>query len=104
MGDPPHNIRRTVQSVPLLQEVISYAFTQYCLKIGEIAYLKIVTYIIKMNQLLLTLEHFLVLLILALVRPTRRGSGGRMPLSSITPTVHHTAALSMPAIKVSNIN
>jgi hypothetical protein len=38
----------TIWNVPLLQEVISYAVKQYCLKIREIAYLKIVTCIIKM--------------------------------------------------------
>jgi hypothetical protein len=57
-----------------------------------------------LNQLLLTLEHFLILLILALVGPTRRGSGGRMPLSGITPTIRHLITQSKPAMKVSIIN
>jgi hypothetical protein len=40
---------QTVRSVPLLQEVISYAIKQYCSKIGKITYLKIViTCIIEM--------------------------------------------------------
>jgi hypothetical protein len=39
--------QQTIQSVPLLQEVISYVVKQYCYKIGKIAYLKIVTCIIE---------------------------------------------------------
>jgi hypothetical protein len=39
---------RTIQSVPLVQEVISYVVKQYCYKIGKIAYLKVVPCIIKM--------------------------------------------------------
>jgi hypothetical protein len=36
------------QSVPLLQEDVSYAVKQYCYKIEKIAYLKIVSCIIEM--------------------------------------------------------
>jgi hypothetical protein len=57
-----------------------------------------------LHQLLLTLEPFLVLLIPALAGPTRRGSGGRMLLVGITPTVYHHVTQSKPAIKVSIIN
>jgi hypothetical protein len=57
-----------------------------------------------LNLLLLTLEHFLVLLVPALVEPTGRGSGERMPLSGITPTIHHPVAQNKYVIKISIIN
>jgi hypothetical protein len=41
-------MNHTIQSVPLLQEIIRYAVKQYFYKIGEIAYLKIFTRIIEM--------------------------------------------------------
>jgi hypothetical protein len=47
-GGTRKQLRWTIQSVPLLQEVVSYAVKQYCLKVEEIGYLKIVTCIIEM--------------------------------------------------------
>jgi hypothetical protein len=52
--------QRTVRSVPLLQEVIKYAFEQYCYKIGKIAYLKIVTYIIEMMYCWLCIRFWII--------------------------------------------
>jgi hypothetical protein len=57
-----------------------------------------------LNQLLLTLEPFLVLLVPTLAEPTGRGIGGRTPLSSTTPTAHHPIVQSKHAIKDSIIN
>jgi hypothetical protein len=104
--------RRTVQSVPLLQEVISYAVKQYCYKIRKNAYLKIVTCIIDvllalhqvLHHLLVMSQCFLILVIPVLAEPTGRGSGGRTPLSGITATVHHPVTQSKHVIKVSIIN
>jgi hypothetical protein len=43
------NLRCTVRSVPLLQEIVRYEVNQYLYKIGKkIAYMKIFTYIIEM--------------------------------------------------------
>jgi hypothetical protein len=41
------------------------------------------------NQVLLTSEPFLHFLVRALARRTEQGSGGRTPLSSITPMAHN---------------
>jgi hypothetical protein len=53
-----------------------------------------------LNQLLLMWEPFLILLLPVLAGPTGRGSGGTMPLSGITPTIHHPVTQSNVAIKV----
>jgi hypothetical protein len=57
-----------------------------------------------MNQLLLVLEPFFVLLVPALAGLTGRGSGGRTPLPGITPMIHHLVVQSKHVIKVSLIN
>jgi hypothetical protein len=88
-------LRRTVRSVPLLQEVIKYLVKQYLYEIGKFAYMKIF-YLYHRNDvlhpLLLTLQHFVNLVVPALVGPTGRGTGGRTPLSGIGPMVHHPVA------------
>jgi hypothetical protein len=57
-----------------------------------------------LHPLLVTSQHFIGLVILAMVGPTGRGTGGRMPLSGIGPTVHHPVVQRKTAIKVSIIN
>jgi hypothetical protein len=57
-----------------------------------------------LHNLLVMLQHFLILVVPTLARPTGRGSGGRTPLSGITPTVHHPIVQIKPAIKISIIN
>jgi hypothetical protein len=57
-----------------------------------------------LHPLLVTLQHFIGLVVPALAGPTGQGTKGRMPLSGIGPTVHHPVAQSKPAIKVSIIN
>jgi enoyl reductase-like protein len=49
--------RCTIQSVPLLQEVIRYAVKQYFYKIGKFTYLNIFTCIIKMMYCIVSLRH-----------------------------------------------
>jgi hypothetical protein len=44
------------------------------------------------HHLLVTSQCFVILVVPALVGLTRRGSGGRTPLSGITLTVHHPVA------------
>jgi hypothetical protein len=97
----------TVQSVPLLQEAVKYAVKQYLYEIGKIDYLKIFYQYHRddvLHPLLMMSQHFVGLVVPALVEPTGRGTGGRMPLSGIGPTVHHPVAQSEPVIKVSIIN
>jgi hypothetical protein len=57
-----------------------------------------------LHHLLVTLQHFVDLVIPALAGLTRRGSRERTPLLGITPTVHHPVTQSKPVIKVSIIN
>jgi hypothetical protein len=45
-----------------------------------------------LHPLLMTSQHFIGLVVLALAGPTERGIEGRMPLSGIGPTVHHPIA------------
>jgi hypothetical protein len=106
--------RHIVQNVPLLQEVVRYAIKQYFYKIGkkyilEDSYLHHQDDVLLalhqvLHYLLVTSQRFIVLVVPALAGLTGQGSGGRTPLSSITPTVHHPVAQSKPAIKVSIIN
>jgi hypothetical protein len=57
-----------------------------------------------LHHLLVMSQCFIILVVPTLVGPTGRGSGGRMPLSSIASTVHRPIAQSKPAVKVSIIN
>jgi hypothetical protein len=57
-----------------------------------------------LHHLLVMSQYFVILVIPALVGQTGRGSGGIMPLSGISPTVHHPITQSKPAIKVSIIH
>jgi hypothetical protein len=57
----------------MLQEVIKYVVKQYLYEIGNIAYLKILYMYHRNNALyplLVMLQHFISLIILALVGPT----------------------------------
>jgi hypothetical protein len=99
--------RRTVRSVPLLQEVVigmqlSNIFIKLKNCILEDIYLHHQDDVL--HPLLLTLQHFVGLVVLALAGPTGLGTGARMSLSGIGPTVHHLVTQSKPAIKVSIIN
>jgi hypothetical protein len=57
-----------------------------------------------LHHLLVTSQHFIILVIPALAGLIERGSGARMPLLVITPTGHHPVAQSKTTIKVSIIN
>jgi hypothetical protein len=112
--DEERRRQQTVWSVPLLHEIVSYAVKQYYYKffkkcILEDSYLHHRDDVLLamhqiLHHLLMTLQPFLNLLIPTFAGPTRQGSGGRTPLSGITPMIHHSIAQSKPAIKVSIIN
>jgi hypothetical protein len=103
--------RHTIQSVPLLQEVIRYVVKQYFYRIGKNCIIEDI-YLHHQDDVLhplVTLKHFIGLVVLALVipalvGPTRQGTGGRMALLGIGPMVHHPVAQSMPTMKGSIID
>jgi hypothetical protein len=99
--------RRTVWSVPFLQEVIigtqlSYIFIKLEKCILQDIYLHHRDDVL--HPLLVMSQRFVGLVIPALTGLTGRGNGTRTPLLGISPTVHHPVAQSKPAIKVSIIN
>jgi hypothetical protein len=57
-----------------------------------------------LHPLIMMSQHFVSLVVLALAGLTGQGTGARMPLSGIGPSVHHPIIQSKPAITVSIIN
>jgi hypothetical protein len=91
----------------LLQEFIKYTVEQYLYKIGKNCILEDIYMYHRddvLHPLLMTLQHFVGLVVPALEGLTGRGTGGRKPRSGIGSTVHHPVAQSKPAIKDIVIN